>query len=166
MKIDVSDLFKNKSTQKTIDLEIELEGFNYGYEYIPVINPIKFKGVLDLLGDMLKLKGCISGTIELTCSRCLVKFPQDLNIEVNEKLSDDTEAVDKDEEVVFIDSDTLDITEIVVNNIILSLPIKRLCKENCKGLCQQCGTDLNSSSCNCERNDIDPRLAKLKDFFD
>jgi uncharacterized protein len=166
IKIDVSDLLKKKSAQKAIDLEVELEGFDFGDEYIKITNPVKFKGILDSIGELLELKGQITGTIELTCSRCLAKFPQELAIEVYEKLSNDTETVDKDEEVVFIDSDTLDITEIVLNNIILSLPIKRLCKENCKGLCQQCGTDLNSSSCNCEKSDIDPRLAKLKGFFD
>ena len=166
IKIDVSDLLKKKSAQKAMDFTVELEGFDFGDEYIKITDPVKFKGDLDSIGELLELKGQITGTIELTCSRCLVKFPQQLDIEVFEKISNDTETVDKDGEVVFIDSDTLDITEIVLNNIILSLPIKRLCKEDCRGLCQQCGTDLNSSSCNCESSDVDPRLAKLKGFFD
>ena len=51
------------------------------------------------------------------------------------------------------------------NNILLTLPIKRLCKEDCKGLCQQCGNNLNLSTCQCDNDDIDPRLAKLKDLF-
>ncbi len=166
IKIDVLDLLKKKSAHKTIDLDVELEGFNYDHEYMKVIEPIKFTGQLDMLGNLFELQGKITGAIELTCSRCLVKYPSELNIEVDEKFSNDPEAVDEDDNIIFIDSDTLDITEIVFSNIILSLPIKRLCKEACKGLCPQCGTDLNNSSCNCVNEEVDPRLAKLKDFFD
>lgn len=166
MKIDVSDLIKKKSARKDIDFTIDLDGFNFGDEFIKFISPAKFTGTLSTLGELLELQGLITGTIELTCSRCLVKFPLELDIQVYEKLSNDMDTVDKDEEVVFIDGDTLDITEIMLNDIILYLPIKRLCKENCKGLCQQCGTDLNLSACKCSDNDVDPRLAKLKDFFD
>jgi len=166
MKIDVSDLIKKKSAEKTIDLDVELEGFDYDYEYMKIIDPIQFRGQLDMLGDYFELKGKITGTIELTCSRCLVKYPHELNIEVDDKFSNDQETVDRDENIIFMDSDTLDITEIVLGNIILSLPIKRLCKEACKGLCPQCGTDLNNSSCGCVNDEADPRLEKLKDFFD
>ncbi|MGE5629374.1 MAG: YceD family protein [Solirubrobacterales bacterium] len=166
MKIDVSDLFKKKSARKDLNFTVNLDGFNYGEEYIKIISPLKFNGTLSTLGDLLELQGCVNGTVELTCSRCLVKFPMELDIQVYEKLSNDMETVDKDEESVFIDGDTLDITEIMLNNIILYLPIKRLCKDDCEGLCQKCGTNLNISSCNCTSDEIDPRLAKLKDFFD
>lgn len=166
MKIDVSDLIKKKSVRKDLDLDIDLDGFNYGYDFIKVIEPIKFKGKLDVLGELFELQGIITGTIELTCSRCLVQFPHMLSIEVNEKFSIDAELADKDEDVTLIDSTTLDITEIVLGNIILSLPIKRLCSETCKGLCPHCGADLNVSACKCEIVDVDPRLAKFKNFFD
>ncbi|WP_341458640.1 DUF177 domain-containing protein [Clostridium tetanomorphum] len=101
--------------------------------------------------------------MELTCSRCLEKFSKDIEIEVNEKFSSDN--ANKDDDYIFIDSDAIDITEIIENNITLSLPIRRLCKEECKGLCQTCGTNLNHSRCNCKNEDIDPRLAKLKELF-
>ncbi|SUY61625.1 ribosomal protein L32 family protein [Clostridium sporogenes] len=65
---------------------------------------------------------------------------------------------------MLLKNEAIDVTEVIENNIIIELPIKRLCKKNCKGLCQQCGANLNFSKCKCEK-DIDPRLAKLKDFF-
>ncbi|MHC1721257.1 MAG: DUF177 domain-containing protein [Clostridiaceae bacterium] len=166
MKIDVSDLIKLKSVRKDLDLDLDLGGFDYGYDFIKVIEPIKFKGQLDVYGELFELQGIVTGTIELTCARCLVQFPHVLNIEVNEKFSNDADIADKDDEVTLIESTTLDITEIVLGNIILSLPIKRLCRETCRGLCPHCGTDLNVSPCNCEVFDVDPRLARLKNFFD
>jgi uncharacterized protein len=83
---------------------------------------------------------------------------------IEEKFTTNDKA-NKDDDLIFINSDTLDITEIIENNIILTLPIKRLCKEDCKGLCHKCGTNLNFSTCHCNDDDIDPRLAKLKDLF-
>ncbi len=166
MKIDVSDLTKRKSARKDLDISIDLDGFNYGEEYIKLLSPIKFKGALTFLENLLELQGQLQCILELTCSRCLSKFPMELDIPVQEKLSIQMDTADEDEDIIFLESDILDVTEIMLENIILYLPIKRLCKEDCKGLCQQCGTDLNSSSCNCESDDIDPRLAKLKDFFD
>jgi uncharacterized protein len=64
------------------------------------------------------------------------------------------------------DRDELFIDEIIVDNIILSLPIKTLCSETCKGLCPICGQNLNEGDCDCEIENIDPRLQKLKDFYD
>jgi len=84
-------------------------------------------------------------------------------IHAHEKFSNNSD--NKDDEIIFIDGDTIDITNIVKNNIILSLPFKKLCKDDCKGICQNCGGNLNTTSCHCKEDDIDPRLAKLKDLF-
>ena len=70
-----------------------------------------------------------------------------------------------DLEIMFVDGDTLDITEIIENSIISTLPIKRLCKEDCKGLCSQCGTNKNVKECQCDNFDVDIRLAKLRELF-
>ena len=56
---------------------------------------------------------------------------------------------------------SLDITEIVENVIISTLPIKRLCTDNCRGLCYQCGKNLNEGSCNCNTNDVDVKTGKV-----
>ena len=66
---------------------------------------------------------------------------------------------------MFVDGDTLDITEIIENSIISTLPIKRLCKEDCNGLCSQCGANKNVENCSCLDYDVDVRLAKLRELF-
>ena len=65
-------------------------------------------------------------------------------------------------QIALMNSDVIDITEIVEKAIISTLPIKRLCKEDCKGLCQSCGANLNKEECSCNNEDIDLRLADLK----
>ena len=71
---------------------------------------------------------------------------------------------EKDAESVTFSGDILDITPEVLNSIILSLPMKALCKEDCPGLCPRCGSNLKDGQCGCESENIDPRLNVLKDF--
>lgn len=164
MKLDISDLLKKETANKKFHLELEETGFFDGRENINFLQPVKFDGILSKVGDIITLTGKLNTVLELSCSRCLEKFDYVVDLDIEEKLTA-SDGANKDDDVIFIDSDTIDITEIIENNIILTLPIKRLCREDCKGLCQQCGANLNFSACNCTKDDIDPRLAKLKDMF-
>ena len=60
---------------------------------------------------------------------------------------------------------TLDLDEPVTTDILLELPSKHLCKEDCKGLCPKCGKNLNTGDCGCDKRDIDPRLEALKSLL-
>jgi uncharacterized protein len=164
MKLDVSDLLKKEKAEKELHLEIHEESFYDGSETIKLLQPIKLNGELSKIGDMLTLNGTISTLLELNCSRCLEKFNYAVDMTIEEQFTS-SDGADRDDDIIFINSDTIDITEVIENNIILTLPIQRLCSEDCKGLCHKCGINLNLATCQCENNDIDPRLAKLKDMF-
>ncbi|GAA0722872.1 DUF177 domain-containing protein [Clostridium malenominatum] len=162
MVLDLSDLLKKKILKKDLDITVEEKGFYDGMEYIAFKAPINLDGKLTLVGDVIELNGTIRTVLELQCSRCLASFSKSVEITIEEKLST---IEDKDDDYIFIKGDVVDITEIIENNIIISLPIKRLCDEECKGLCSNCGLNLNHSSCNCDEMNIEPRLSKLKNFF-
>ena len=70
-----------------------------------------------------------------------------------------------DDEVILLDSGNIDLSEVTDRAFVGSIPIKYLCSEDCKGLCSVCGANLNRESCSCEEDNIDPRLAKLKEFI-
>ncbi|MCI1943876.1 YceD family protein [Clostridium luticellarii] len=162
MELNISELLDENIFLKELELKVKDEGFYYGGEYIKLLQPMNFNGTLSKAGDIFELKGRLHSLLQLTCSRCSEKFPYAVDIPIAERF---TNSSNGDEELIFIDGDIIDITEILENNIILSLPIKRLCREDCRGLCQKCGTNLNYSECHCKDDDIDPRLAKLKDMF-
>ncbi|MDF2674142.1 MAG: hypothetical protein K0R09_2410, partial [Clostridiales bacterium] len=63
------------------------------------------------------------------------------------------------------EENSIDLKDMVMDNIILSMPIKFLCSPECRGLCPVCGKNLNKYQCNCNKNNVDPRLAVLKDLF-
>ena len=70
-----------------------------------------------------------------------------------------------DEEFIYLQDYLLNMDDYIWSQVVISLPMKILCSNNCKGLCPQCGIDLNTQSCNCMDNTIDPRLEKLKELF-
>jgi uncharacterized protein len=162
MIIQFSD---NYSKDKKLEYEFILENINFDGEKISFISPIKVDGDLKVKNDILTLDVDIETDIKLVCSRCLEKFSLPININVEEKFTNNKSMEEDDGQVVFIQGDSIDITDAIINDIISTLPIKRLCSENCKGLCQICGTNLNQGNCTCNNGDVDIRLAKLKDLF-
>jgi len=163
MLIDVSELFSNKKRRKEIHLDLEKAKFCYDNEFIQFSKPVKMHLIFKSMGNEIELTGSIDTELLLACSRCLETFSYSINIELNERLSKTVNS--EDEDIIFIEDDRLDLNEIVENNIISILPIKRLCNKDCKGLCHQCGINLNHSTCKCTFDEIDPRLAKLKNLF-
>lgn len=160
MKVDISDLKLKNFSKKGINLEINKDSFFDGSENVAFSKPIKFNGFIRRRDEMFELIGEVTTQVVLNCSRCLKTFTKDLHLEINEQLS-----INGDDEFISINNDNIDIYEIIENSIIVELPVKRLCNEECKGLCQYCGGDLNHKQCCCDGLDVDPRLEKLKDLF-
>jgi len=106
---------------------------------------------LSLVEDKVLLRGEIKGTLMLECSRCLDRFEYPVGLNVLQVYPPATETIDVEEEVRQV--------------IILGLPGKPLCGENCAGLCQQCGKNLNKGACSCSEKPSDPRWKKLKDIM-
>lgn len=168
MIIDIQDLINSTVDEKKIDCKFSKDYLDDGSEIVKYIAPIEIKGSFVLIGDIVNFDAKVCTKLLLTCSRCNDKFPYDVEIEIHEKFSSQKN-LDllnlEDEDINLFENNRIDIDNIIENNIIISLPIKRLCREDCKGLCPNCGTNLNYSSCNCKNEEIDPRMAKLKDFF-
>lgn len=118
----------------------------------------------------------ISAELTAQCARCL----KPVNLEISEKLLYLYYSRGSDSESGLLDSDefgdympveldyfarVLDVMPQIQESIYTLLPTKVLCSENCKGLCPNCGADLNEGNCNCVKEDIDPRLESLRNFI-
>ncbi|OGP67587.1 MAG: hypothetical protein A2031_01265 [Deltaproteobacteria bacterium RBG_19FT_COMBO_43_11] len=117
------------------------------------------------------IRGKLSAIIDINCSRCLeeTKLPVIADFTytlVPEKAQtkEDFELKKEELEISHYHGDFIDLTPIICEQIILQIPIKALCSQECKGLCPQCGTNLNYSSCNCHLGCVDSRMAVLKNF--
>ena len=165
MVINFSDLLSKKNRKKEISLSFELEPFEFEGEEIRAIENVNVEGLGISEKDVILIEASVKTKLKLNCSRCLDTFIYPIDIDIEERFTNNSEHC-KDENAVFVKGDALDITEIVENSIISTLPIKRLCSTNCKGLCQSCGANLNKEACNCNNEDVDLRLAGLKALLD
>ncbi len=125
-------------------------------------------------GEVL-ISGSFEASITASCSRCLEPFVQVLKADFNEVFTltqgfPDEDALDSLAEEaanrLTISSDNLYLEEYIRQSIILAQEYRPLCKPDCKGICDKCGTDLNHSSCQCDKDEdmIDVRLLKLKEY--
>lgn len=119
-----------------------------------------------------RLAGRLTTTLELPCSRCLEAFtspvacsfdlryqPRSANTGEGER-----EVEEDDLSTAFYENEEIDLGQLMREQLYLALPMKPLCQDDCKGLCPQCGTNLNRGTCDCRREWEDPRLAVLRNL--
>lgn len=105
----------------------------------------------------------------VACSRCLSPVSLPLSVRFSEVLrpssdrDDDTD--DGDRHVTYYSGDEIDLAPVVIENLALALPMKPLCRSDCRGLCPACGHNRNESDCGCNEAEVDPRLAKLGELW-
>lgn len=165
MKMLLSDI-----TGEGLDLELEetLEPDNYKLN-----SPVRASLRIDKVASEVIVNGRVRCNIELQCSRCLKNFIKDADVSVNvvyhplEELKgvDKHEVKDDELDMGFYEGNELDIRELLKEQIILSVPMKPLCSEFCKGICPECGTDLNIDTCGCGQKKMDPRFEVLKNYL-
>ena len=117
------------------------------------------------------VEGSVAAVVDHACSRCLeiTRLPvknafRSTFMPADERILDDQELSAEDIEFSYYQGEVIDLDQILFEQILLQIPMKVLCIENCKGLCPRCGTNLNISSCDCSVDQIDDRLAVLKNF--
>lgn len=101
---------------------------------------------------------------ETECARCLEKLDRVLETEISYPVAESLENNDNDDYLI-PEGGRINLADLSRDTFILELPMTELCKEDCRGLCQTCGKNLNTGLCSCPQKRIDPRLEKLKDFF-
>ena len=168
MQIHLSDISSSEGMriQKTVEFGMDAITFQSGT--FPVIAKEPIELTIVNTGDRnLEVTGTGKITVGIPCDRCLkpvltsVSFDIDDTVEMEENASEDEEPEEKD----YIDGYSLDVDRLVFGELLLSMPGKVLCKDDCKGLCPVCGTDLNVTECDCEKESLDPRMSVFKDIL-
>ena len=121
--------------------------------------------------ERFRLTGTVRSELELPCSRCLEPFRLPVDGTFDQRFlpatemaadGEEREVQDEDVDLSYYRDDQIDLNELLREQFYLALPMKPLCTEGCKGLCPQCGTNLNTGTCDCAAGWEDPRLAPLK----
>ena len=126
------------------------------------------RGPKDIVAD-IRLRGQFAGKFEVPCARCVepVEIPLSAEFDLIFRPSAaDAEATERsitapETEIGYYLKDSLILEDVLREQVLLSLPVRTLCKEDCKGLCQRCGVNRNSQVCTCDEGPSDPRWAAL-----
>jgi uncharacterized protein len=169
MRIDVAAL-----TQGTNKIETtgDAESLDLTHNEVTLDGPVAVELTLNVYGEDIRIDGVIRAKIVEECSRCLVEFTRTLEAEMHLYAAagsatgrgdalEDEEAEAEDGYLVH-DGRQLDLRDEVRSAILLSCPMQPLCSPDCKGLCPECGGNLNNNQCSCGARRADPRWKGLE----
>jgi uncharacterized protein len=162
------------------DLALAPGAIDYGLD-LTQVGPLAVEGRADLIEESrgpkeivndIRLRGKYEGKFEIPCARCLEAVPQGLKGQFDllfRPLGADQGASDRaisasETEIGYYQEDSLVLEDVLREQVLLSLPARTLCRQDCKGLCPHCGRDLNSESCTCDAAPSDPRWSALSDL--
>lgn len=138
-------------------------------------SPVRFVGMVSSVAVQdVRIQGELSTRLDLVCGRCLQAFQKaiskafDLTYVPNEEMrfAEEKELTYDDLDVGFFSEFKIDLNSVIIEQIVLEIPMKPVCSPSCRGLCDQCGANLNLGSCNCVKTYTDPRWAGLAEIRD
>lgn len=164
MKYDLTQLISQKVNEVIIQDNLVLpENDELSSNDTFQVAPVMVTGVIKRSGKQFLLDLKYESSWTYLCGRCLDETKYQLEGEIKRSIVKDSN--DGDDDIVFVESTVIDLYDVIYNDIVLNLPSQVICSEDCKGLCPECGVNMNLETCTCEDDKVDPRLAKLKNLF-
>lgn len=156
--VDVRDLVASPGSSRRLTVEGEVEGL--GSELVAVRSPVHLDLLLEGVVEGVYVTGPVTGTMEVSCARCLTPTARRFRVEVGELFA---HAPDEEADEYPLAREELDLEPMVRDAILLDIPFSPLCRPGCLGLCERCGGDRNLGECSCPPP-ADPRWAPLLDL--
>ena len=164
MLLGLSKIIDCPGASLPFSVSVDLSDLCYGVSY-PVTEPVVASGTVRNTAGVLMMKGDLTTTIHGTCDRCASPFDREIHFPIDVVLVTEMANEENEDEWVFpLEGDSADLDDIVRTVFVLNLDSKLLCRDDCKGLCCECGKNLNEGPCLC-RKEPDPRFAALKQLL-
>jgi uncharacterized protein len=155
-RISVADLLKRPGAHRDVQISAPLADLaGPGAE---ITGPIVVDGTVERVPEGIVVRGAIQAQWQAACSRCLAPVTGDIRVHVDELF----EPHPLEGETYLLNVDVVDLEPLVRDALLLELPAKPVCREDCAGLCAQCGIDRNAATCDCHDEELDPRWAALR----
>lgn len=150
------------------DETVEVPAASLGREELEALGPIHWQGKVVRADPGFFLRAQLDYEQTVRCDRCLTAITERAGGEVELLLidepaptADDVELAEEDLGVVYVEGEVFDTRPLLLEQLQLGIPMKPVCREDCRGLCPQCGADLNLGACDCKDEAGDPRWAAL-----
>lgn len=168
MVIDISNVVKSVNKKTVKEVVIEMTSFESRLGTFPILkkSPIELS-IVNEDNKQLFICGDVDIELGIPCGRCLEEVPTRIHFCIEKKLTiGDNEIIDEEmDETDYLIGLELDVDKLVYAEILVNWPMKVLCKEDCKGICEVCGKNLNKKACGCRKTELDPRMAAIQDIF-
>lgn len=148
--VDIETISGETGSSLDVNLSWASEGIDLGRSEARILGDIGFKGNISNVGGAYAITGKLSTELGLSCDRCLGEYSREMTIPFSRVFSEKIDNGFEKDEVDSMEGFIIDLGPHIREELILSLPIKLLCSEECKGLCADCGADLNKGACSCE----------------
>lgn len=161
----------SKGLKTTINEQLDVSDLFKGRQDVIRTGPLHVSLQVTGTEGFITVDGELSIDLELACSRCLDPTSEHAVIPFFEQFKPASGDEDKDEveeeesDFIEVSGERLDLKPYLEEALLLFMPFAPLCGDDCKGLCQECGQNLNERTCSCKTEKIDPRFAALKDLF-
>ena len=162
MILNLKSVFLEENSKKDFECSLSMSDIDIGGVF-PFVSPVMVKGEAVNKAGLVDIYFDVTFTYCGPCDRCYKEVSRVLNYQFSHRLVVSLEGDDNDDYIETPDF-TLDVDELIRSDIILNLPVKYLCNEDCRGICPKCGKDLNEGPCDCQP-EADPRLAVLKQLL-
>jgi len=163
MIVDLKKIFVNDGESLSVSYALDLSEVEYSGLY-PLKKPVSINGTISNKASLVRLEAEISYDFEAPCDRCGVLTVKNHTVHKNLSLAPSIEGEESDT-ILLVPDMKLDLDEFLYSEVIVSLPMKHLCSDDCKGICLKCGKNLNEGECGCPKKEIDPRLQALADLL-
>lgn len=163
MIIDLKHIFVSDNSTLPLEYALDLSEVDYMGSY-PLKEPVKINGVVSNSASLVRLEAEISYKFNAPCDRCGRETEREHIVTVSKSLASSIEGEESDT-ILIVPDMQLNLDELIYTEVITSLPMKHLCKEDCKGICSKCGKNLNEGKCDCNEREIDPRFAALAELL-
>ena len=169
MLINLTDVLTSEGKTEELQVPIEMTSFSNGVEEYPIVekSPVQFR-LSNMERGKARIEGSAKVVLKMNCDRCLKEVNEEISLDFfREVFAPDelTEDTDEKSDQTFMEGYQLNVEDLINNEILLSLPMKVLCRSDCKGICTMCGKNLNKGECGCDTFIPDPRMAMIKDIF-
>lgn len=169
MLINLSELFSSDGKEKTYKLDIEMDTFQAPDGVYDIVSKEPVVLRIRNLGDRkLLMEGKAILALEIPCNRCLEPVVCPFTLDICQELDmnqTEEERVESLDEQPYVSGYNLDVDQLLSNELLLNLPMKVLCSDDCQGICNRCGANLNHGACSCDQSSPDPRMSVIQDLF-
>jgi uncharacterized protein len=157
-RIPVADLLKRHGAARPETVSAPLAALCGQGAEVPADRAIDLDLTLERVSEGIVVRGSVQAHWQAACSRCLAPVDGEVSVHVDELFENHPLAG----ETYLFDQDVIDLEPLVRDALLLDLPAAPLCREDCAGLCPECGIDRNDASCDCGTEELDPRWAALR----